>query len=202
MAMTEPNESGVVAGHPQPNTRLFEIASQITPGDALELGCGSGGDALWLAQRGWSVTALDISATAVHRLSQLAQETHLEHRITSVRWDLNQGLPPGDFDLINAHYLHAGPGLDRNGIFRTAAHALRPGGHLVVVDHGSIAPWSWNQDPNVGFPSPREVHTEIELDPLSWQLVRTDAFQRMASGPDGHIAEVTDHILMIQRTVL
>ncbi|MGC2938886.1 MULTISPECIES: class I SAM-dependent methyltransferase [unclassified Brevibacterium] len=200
--MTEPNEYGVAAGYPQPNTRLIEIASHLIPGDALEVGCGNGGDTLWLAQRGWSVTAADIAATAVHRLTQLAQETHLEHRITSLRWDLNQGLPPGDFDLINAHYLHAGPGLDRPGIFRTAAHALRPGGHLVVVDHGSIAPWSWDQDPNVGFPSPREVHTNIELDPLSSQLVRSDAQQRVASGPDGRIGEVTDHILMIQRTGL
>lgn len=69
----------------------------------------------------------------------------------------------------------------------------------MIVDHGSIAPWSWNQDPDVHFPSPTEVYAEIGLAPSLWQPVRADAQQRTATGPDGRTAEVTDHLLMIQR---
>ncbi len=83
---------------PAPNTRLVEMTSELTPGQALELGCGNGGDALWLAQRGWKVTALDISATSVDRLTHNAQAAGFEDRITATRTDLNQGLPSGEFD--------------------------------------------------------------------------------------------------------
>jgi SAM-dependent methyltransferase len=185
---------------PAPNARLVEMTSELAPGEALDLGCGNGGDALWLARRGWKVTALDISATSVDRLTQHAQETGLQDRITATRIDLDQGLPPGTFDLVNAHYLHAVSGLDRGRLFRSAAHALRPGGRLLIVDHGSTAPWSWNRDPDVRYPSPQEVSAEIGLDSSTWQVLMADAQQRIATGPDGRTAEVTDHILMTQRT--
>ncbi len=182
-----------------PNARLVEMTSHLTPGDALELGCGNGGDALWLAEHDWNVTALDISQRAVEQLTALAQKTRLTHRLVATQWDLDAGVPSGEFDLVNAHYLHAASHLDRAAVFRAAAHALRPGGHLLVVDHGSIAPWSWNQDPSTHFPSSRELHREIALDPPEWELVRAEADQRIAAGPDGRKAEVTDHILMIRR---
>jgi 2-polyprenyl-3-methyl-5-hydroxy-6-metoxy-1,4-benzoquinol methylase len=54
---------------PQPNDRLTEMVMGLPPGDALDLGCGDGGDALWLARQGWHVTATDISAVAVERLA-------------------------------------------------------------------------------------------------------------------------------------
>lgn len=74
MTTTDPNEPRVTLPHPSPNARLVELAAHLTPGDALELGCRSAGDALWLAQRGWSVTAIDISTTAVDQLTELARE--------------------------------------------------------------------------------------------------------------------------------
>ncbi|MFD6857343.1 SAM-dependent methyltransferase [Rhodococcus sp. NPDC060090] len=199
--MTTATPTDPVPGkRPAPNTRLIEMISDLAPGQALELGCGNGGDALWLAQRGWKVTALDISATSVDRLTQHSQEAGLDDRITAKRTDLNQGLPSGRFNLVNAHYLHAVSGLDRAGLFRNAAHALQPGGYLLIVDHGSTAPWSWNRDPDVHYPSPQEVSADIDLDPSTWQILVADAQQRMATGPNGRAAEVTDHILMIQRT--
>jgi hypothetical protein len=61
------------ASSPQPNARLTETVTGLPPGDALDLGCGEGGDALWLARLGWHVTAVDISAMAVERLAALAR---------------------------------------------------------------------------------------------------------------------------------
>ncbi|WP_326763481.1 class I SAM-dependent methyltransferase [Streptomyces sp. NBC_01591] len=186
--------------NPQPNTRLTETVTGLRPGDALDLGCGDGGDALWLAGQGWQVTAADISAVAVERLAVLARSHSLGDRVTTVRADLHKSFPPSGFDLVCAHYLHTPFDLDRATVLRSAAHALRPGGRLLVVDHGSAAPWSWNQDPDIRYPSPREVAAGIDLAPETWTVERADAPRRIATGPDGRTAEVTDHVLLIRRT--
>ncbi|MCP9990264.1 class I SAM-dependent methyltransferase [Streptomyces albogriseolus] len=188
------------AGDPQPNARLSETVTGLPPGDALDLGCGDGGDALWLARLGWQVTAADISAVAVERLTALVRSHGLGDRVTTVWADLHKSFPPGAFDLICAHYLHTPFDLDRATVLRSAAHALRQGGRLLVVDHGSAAPWSWNQDPDTRPPSPREVAAGIDLAPETWTVERADAPRRIATGPDGRTAEVTDHVLLIRRT--
>lgn len=196
---------GHYAGHPaptdpRPNDRLTEAVASLPPGDALDLGCGNGGDALWLARRGWHVTAVDISAVAVKRLTALAASHGLGDRILAERHDLHESFPRGAFDLINVHYLHTPHDLDRAAVLRAAGHALRPGGRLLVVDHGSTAPWSWNQDPDVRYPTPQEVATDIGLNPAAWTVERADAPRRIATGPGGRKAEVTDHVLIIRRT--
>ncbi|MEU2957063.1 class I SAM-dependent methyltransferase [Streptomyces xanthochromogenes] len=188
-----------VAADPRPNVRLTEIVSSLRPGAALDLGCGSGGDALWLARRGWQVTAVDISAVAVERLVDLARSGGQGERVDARQHDLHESFPPGGFDLVNAHYLHTPFDLDRSKVLRGAAHALRPGGRLLVVDHGSTAPWSWNQDPDAYFPTPLEVAAGLDLDPSAWAIERAEPSRRIATGPDGRTAEVTDHILVLRR---
>ncbi|MGI5270403.1 SAM-dependent methyltransferase [Nonomuraea sp. CA-218870] len=187
------------ATDPRPNARLTETVADLPPGDALDLGCGDGGDALWLAGRGWRVTAADLSAVAVERLTALARARGLGDRVTAVRHDLRGPFPYGAFDLISAHYLHTPFDLDRAAVLRSAAHGLRRDGRLLVVDHGSTAPWSWNQDPGVRHPSPREVAADLHLDAATWTVERADAPRRIATGPDGRTAEVTDHVLLIRR---
>ncbi|CDR17546.1 SAM-dependent methyltransferase [Streptomyces iranensis] len=187
-------------GDPRPNARLTETVTGLPPGDALDLGCGHGGDALWLAGQGWRVTAVDISAVAVERLAALALSHGLSDRVTTVRHDVHTSFPPSEFDLICAHYLHTPFDLDRATVLRSAAHALRPGGRLLVVDHGSAAPWSWDQDPDTRYPSPQEVAAGIDLAPETWTVERADAPRRIATGPGGQTAEVTDHILLVRRT--
>lgn len=193
-------EARAVPTDPSPNVRLTETVTGLAPGDVLDLGCGDGGDALWLARQGWRVTALDISAVAVRRLAGLAHAQGLADRITAERHDLGDPLLPGRFDLICAHYLHTPLGLDRDAVLRAAAHALRPGGQLLIVDHGSTAPWSWNQDPGLHYPAPREVAAGIGLDPELWPLERAEVLHRTATGPGGRTAQVTDHLLLIRRT--
>ncbi len=89
---------GPATCNPQPNARLTETVTGLPPGDALDVGCGYGGDALWLAGQGWQVTAADISAVAVERPAALARSHCLGDRVTTVRHDLHRSFPPGGFD--------------------------------------------------------------------------------------------------------
>ncbi|MEV0404361.1 class I SAM-dependent methyltransferase [Actinoallomurus sp. NPDC050550] len=182
------------------NSLLAEIAGDLAPGAALDLGCGAGGDALWLADRGWRVTAVDISANAVRRLAENAQARGLDALMSVECIDLAEDFPEGGFDLVSAQYFQTQFALPRSRVLRTAAHALRPGGRLVVVDHGSTAPWSWNQDPGIHYPTPDEVSAELALDPVRWQVERADMPRRHAKGPDGQTATVVDNVLVIRRT--
>lgn len=177
------------------NPRLVEIAGPLTPGTALDLGCGAGGDALWLAGQGWRVTAVDIAASAVESLRQRAGGT-----VTALCLDLAEEFPGGAFDLVSAQYFHTPFDLDRARVLRRAAEALTPGGRLAVVDHGSTAPWSWNQDPDAHFPAPAEVADELALGP-EWTVERADRAERQATGPDGTTATVTDHVLVVRRSL-
>lgn len=188
------------ATDPQPNDLLTEVVSGLSPAEALDLGCGDGGDTLWLADRGWHVTAVDISTVALARLADLAGSRGLGARVTAAQHDLRKSFPQGPFDLISAHFLHTPFDLERASVLRAAAHALRPGGRLLIVDHGSTAPWSWNQDPDLRYPSPRDVAAGVDLDPATWLIERADAPRRIATGPEGCTAEVTDHVLLIRRT--
>ncbi|MEU8376334.1 MULTISPECIES: class I SAM-dependent methyltransferase [unclassified Micromonospora] len=188
---------GGSAGNPNPV--LEETAGTLPPGDALDLGCGAGGDTIWLARHGWQVTAVDISTAAVERVWARARQLGVDGRVTGEQHDLARSFPDGQFDLISAQYLHTPFALDRGRVLRTAAHALRPGGHLLIVDHGSTAPWSWNRDPDTHYPSPGETAAELALDPARWSVVRADMPRRRATGPEGRSATVTDNVLLIQR---
>jgi SAM-dependent methyltransferase len=186
-------------GEARANPLLTETAGPLPPGTALDLGCGAGGDTVWLARHGWTVTAVDISRTAVDRVLALARELGLQDRVTGERHDLAATFPSGGFDLISAQYLQTPYPLDRTRALRTAAHALRPGGLLLIVDHGSTAPWSWNQDPDAHFPAPDTIAADLALDPAWWSVVRADMPSRTAQGPGGRSATVIDNVLLLRR---
>ncbi|GAA2215038.1 hypothetical protein GCM10009850_105050 [Nonomuraea monospora] len=84
-------------------------------------------------------------------------------------------------------------------VLRTAAHALRPGGLLLIVDHGSTAPWSWTEDADAHYPTPTEVAAGLDLDLAHWSVLRAGMPRRQATGPAGQTATVVDHVLLVQR---
>ncbi|MFF9511414.1 SAM-dependent methyltransferase [Streptomyces sp. NPDC014724] len=180
------------------NPLLAETAAPLRPGAALDLGCGAGGDAIWLAQRGWHVTAVDISTTAVEQVRERAHDLGVADRVTTEQHDLARSFPAGRFDLVSAQYFHTPFALPRSRVLRTAARALHPGGLLLIVDHGSTAPWSWNQDPDIHHPAPTEIAAELDLDPAHWSVLRADMPRRRATGPAGEIATVIDNVLLVQ----
>jgi SAM-dependent methyltransferase len=179
----------------RPNHWLEVVAGPLAPGRALDLGCGEGGDAVWLATRGWDVTAVDVSETAVRRTTGLAASAGVSGRVHAVRQDLEGTLPDGDWDLVNAQFLQTPLPFDRARVLRTAAAALRPGGRLLVVDHGSVPPWS---DHHYDPPTAHETLADLALDPGSWEAEIAEVRSREATGPSGEVATLLDNVLLFR----
>jgi len=117
----------------RPNTVLVAEASDLQPGRALDIGCGEGADAVWLATQGWTVTGLDVSRVALDRAASNAKNAGVE-----VDW-LHSGLveaslPAGGFDLVSAQY-PALPSSATHDAERALIAAVAPGGVLLVVHH-------------------------------------------------------------------
>ncbi|MFD5464638.1 class I SAM-dependent methyltransferase [Kitasatospora sp. NPDC127059] len=185
----------------RPNAVLAELVTALAPepGTALDLGCGHGGDALWLAGLGWDVTAVDIAATALDRVADRARAEGVAALVHPARHDLARSFPEGAFDLVGASYFHTPVELPRAAVLRRAAAAVAPGGLLIVVDHASVAPWSWQAGQDVRFPAPEEALAELRLG-AGWHTERCHAPQRTATGPQGRSATVTDNVIAVRRS--
>lgn len=181
------------------STVLTGLGAGLPTGDALDLGCAEGADTVWLAHRGWSVLGVDVSTTALERTRARAEHAAVGGRVRTEQHDLGVSFPAGHFDLVSAHYLHTPLDFPRARVLQRAAAAVRPGGLLLIVDHASVAPWSWNQDEDVVFPTPRDTLDTLDLDPADWTEHRVEAADRQASGPDGQVAGVTDNVMALRR---
>lgn len=181
------------------NAVLVDFAASLPSGAALDLGCAEGGDAIWLAQRGWQVTAVDVSATALRRAAAQAAAAGVEARIDFQQHDLAHTFPTGSFDLVSTQYLQSPVAFPRSRVLQAAASAVAPDGLLLVVEHASIAPWSWNQDPNRRFPTPQETLAALNLNPEQWYTEFLGAPKREAIGPNGQSATVTDNVIAVKR---
>src|SRR5690349_1181868 len=181
------------------NARLPETVEPLTPGRALDLGCGEGADAVWLAEHGWRVTAVDISQVALDRAAAAAATRGVGDRIDCQRHDLPESFPEGVFDLVSAQFLHSMVPLDRTRVLRLAAGAVGRGGTLLIVDHAAPPPWAARLDHHHVFPSAHEVVSSLELDDSQWDHVRIAAVERDAVGPDGERATLTDNVMVLRR---
>ena len=117
----------------RPNGRLAAETADLDPGRALDVGCGEGADAIWLARRGWTVTAIDISDVAIGRAREAAELVG-----ATVEWvcgDARQtALPARSFDLVSMQY-PALPKARGEEAVRTLLDAVRPCGLLLAVYH-------------------------------------------------------------------
>ena len=181
------------------NVQFADVVGDLTPGRALDLGCGEGADAVWLAERGWNVVAIDISETALDRAREAAATRGVTDSIEFVQMDLSDDFPGGTFDLISSQFLHSTVYLDRQKALASAAAALRPGGLLVIVDHGSAPPWASKLDHHHEFPSAEEVVAGLALVDSEVERVRVDAVERQAVGPEGEQRPWMDNVIVLRR---
>lgn len=136
----------------EPTGFLVEAVAQLAPGRALDLACGQGRNAVWLAGEGWEVAAVDWSEVGLAQGRALAAEAGV-----TVEWraaDLRSWVPPqGAFDLVMVVYLQI-PVRERRAVWRNAAAAVAPGGRLVIIGHDSAnltEGYGGPQDPGVLF---------------------------------------------------
>ncbi|MDO0917740.1 class I SAM-dependent methyltransferase [Streptomyces sp. DT2A-34] len=183
----------------RPNSLLVREASGLGPGSALDLGCGEGADAVWLASRGWQVTGVDISHTALERAALHATEAGVSDRAVWERHVLGETFPKGSFDLVNAQYLQSPIALDQQRVLRQAAEAVAPGGTLLIVMH---AGWpSWQSEPpfEAEFPTLQSVLDELALPKGDWIVETLDTVRRASPSPDGVQGFRDDHVWRIRR---
>lgn len=183
----------------RPGILVRETVSMIKPGRALELGCAKGDDSVWLARQGWIVLAVDISSVALSYAAANAQAAGVGNRIEFTQHDLVRSFPEGYFNLVTASFLYS-PTSDftRTAVLKRAAGAVAAGGHLLIVDHGSRAPWSWSPA-DTKHPTAQETLASLELRPEQWNPVRVEPVERMATGPSGETATVLDNLIFIER---
>ena len=183
----------------KPNTVLVREVAGLPPGTALDLGCGEGADAIWLAGRGWRVTAVDVSGVALARAAEHAAEAGVSDRIAWLRTDLAESFPQGRFDLVSAQFLHSWLELPRERILRSAAAAVAPGGTLLIVGHAGPAPWDHTDHPAAHFPTPQQVLASLDLEEGQWEVLLSEEHERVQTGPDGLPATRVDNVLKLRR---
>jgi 2-polyprenyl-3-methyl-5-hydroxy-6-metoxy-1,4-benzoquinol methylase len=158
-----------------PNAHLTAALTELEPGRALDAGCGHGSDTFWLAARGWNVTALDFSRTALARARATAVDFGLAERIEWVEGDLASWTPePGRYDLVVSLYVHMAAGVEAT--VRRLAAGVVPGGTLFLVGHRD---------------APRQV--QVSVDEVrsalgdGWELLVAEDRPRPAGGVDAVI---------------
>ena len=116
-----------------PNPYLVRGTGSLTPGTALDAGCGAGAEAIWLASQGWQVTAADISADALQRASRRATDGGVSQQVQWVEADLTVWSPDTQYDLVTTHYAH--PAMPQLAFYKRISNWVAPGGTLLIVGH-------------------------------------------------------------------
>jgi len=169
-----------------PNRFLVEQADGLEPGRALDVACGEGRNAVWLASKGWRVTGVDFSHAGLAKAERLAAERGVE--VTWVEDDVVVWRPPpASFDLVIVMYLHMVAG-QRRQVLANAASALAPGGTVLVVGHdvsnlrdGTGGP----QDPAILF-SPEDIVEDL----AGLQIARAERVTRTVAVDDAQMTAI------------
>ncbi|GAA1518692.1 class I SAM-dependent methyltransferase [Kribbella lupini] len=190
----------------KPNAVLVTEVSDLKPGRALDLGCGEGADAIWLAQQGWTVTAVDISSVALDRAVEHAKDAGVADRIEWQRHELGKSFPDGEFDLVSAQFLHSKTELDRDAILRSAAGAVARGGVLLIEGHMGFPSHdkqgeheAHNPHPDVHFPTPDEVVESLALADGEWDILVSEVHDRAQVMRDGVPITRRDSTVKVRR---
>ncbi|HEU5390660.1 MAG TPA: class I SAM-dependent methyltransferase [Streptosporangiaceae bacterium] len=183
----------------QPNAQFAAHAADLEPGEALDAGCGEGADAIWLARRGWAVTAVDVSAVALERAAAAAGAAggDVAERIGWRREDLLTWIPePDRYDLVSAQFMHF-PRAELTAFHQRLAAAVRPGGTLLLIaHHPDDLHAALNGHPDL-FWYAEDIAASLE--PGQWEVRVAEASGRSAIDHDGQPVTVRDTVLRAAR---
>jgi SAM-dependent methyltransferase len=162
-----------------PHPYLVAEVADLPPGTAVEAGCGEGAEAIWLAQQGWRVTAVDISPEALERAVSRAGDVEVDW----VEGDLTTWEPAARVDLVTTHYAH--PAMPQLAFYRRISEWVAPGGTLLVVGH--------RHDEHGHEPVAAQVSLDSVgaiLDEAGWRLETAQEHLRTVPGREAPLRDV------------
>jgi 2-polyprenyl-3-methyl-5-hydroxy-6-metoxy-1,4-benzoquinol methylase len=193
----------------QPNPYLLREVRDLAPGTALDAGCGAGAEAIWLATRGWQVTAADIATAALARAAERAAAGGVAGRVEWVEADLSTWQPPARYDLVTTHYAH--PAMPQLDFYHRIASWVAPAGTLLIVGHlhhqehaaGATAGHGHGHGHGDTEPPASASVTAADitarLDPARWEVVTAEEPHRTLAGPGGHAVAIHDVVIKATR---
>ena len=194
---------------PAPNPHVVRETAELVPGTALDAGCGTGAEALWLAARGWQVVGADISAAALAEASaQTASQAEDRPAAGSVTWveaDLVSWDPKQQFDLVVTSYAH--PAIPQLAFYRRLTEWVAPGGTLLIVghlhSHSPAGPHETRagQHGDAGHHPPVEATADpagvtAQLDPAVWKILTAEERSSTPPGYRGGPAPVLNDVVV------
>lgn len=179
----------------RPNAQLVAEVADLTPGTALDGGCGEGADAIWLAERGWQVTGADFATTGLKRAAKHAEAAGVQ--VDWVHADLTSRIWEERFDLVSTHFLQMPPAM-RTAAFARLAAAVAPGGTLLVVGHDGAGMEEHHAHSADKFFGAEEVVTGLGD---GWDVRVAESRPRRAIGPDGREWDLRDVVVRAIRKI-
>jgi SAM-dependent methyltransferase len=174
-------EGAELAWSAEPNLFLPPLVEGLEPGRALDIACGEGRNAIWLARQGWEVTAVDFSPVGIEKAWQLSDGVEVEWVVA----DVTLYEPTTTFDLVVVFYLHVLPE-DLAAVLQMATEALTPGGTLFAVGHAVR-----NMTDGHGGPQyPEILWDEATIAPMVGQLDVIELGERLRPIADADVAAV------------
>lgn len=185
----------------RPNRQLVDLAGPLIPGRALDVGCGEGADALWLAGRGWNVLGVDVSEVALSRAREHAaeREADVAARLDWKRVDLLTAPDlPRDLDLVSSWFLHL-PDPERSQVFTWLSTLVGVGGTFLVGAHDPSDHHSGIRRPAQPelFYAPEQIAGLLDAD--SWDIQVCETRPRTERTAAGEEFEVSDAVLSAVR---
>lgn len=185
------------------NPTLSDSLEGVAKGTALEVGCGEGADALWLAEEGFDVTAVDASPAALARGErERVSRVSRDHRPRIIRWIASDVLeddlptPPEQYDLVTAHFVHL-PQEERDTLWAKLVDAVAPGGTLLIVGHSQDDVTAGVRRPPMEFMF--EGSDVLSFIPSGWSSRSAELRKRTQSGPAGKTYTVQDVVVRATR---
>lgn len=186
----------------KPNQTLVSLIAHLTPTTVLDLGCGEGGDVIWLAQQGWDAAGIDISDIAIERARSMAQKIGVGAQFIAA--DLAHWRTEQTFDLVVSSFMQSHfDDLDRIGIFHQALELLNVGGELISISHAGMPSFIKDDDPRKHFaqslPNPLEEAQAITLNDSRFEIKLAEKRARLVVSPEGEEGTIDDGVMAICR---
>lgn len=177
----------------QASPYLTMVSVDLPPGRALDAGCGKGDDAIWLTKHGWSVDAVDISASVIQQSQQRAKSNKVE--VYFQQADLTSWLPKSNhYDLVTSHYVHT---TDNSSFIKRLASAVKSDGMLIIVGHQPPTSHQVSHHTHGSYISAQEVASYFS--DKEWEILEAGSHTSEKATPDGRIIALNDSVFIAKK---